>query len=150
MGNGGAALADKYGSSIRGAIIAVYCEHPWIESKFRTNPHLPHGYWEKKENRINLIKELTKELRLSDLGDWYRISLSQIAEWNKYMTVLKRHSLQKLLAEAYPKEKWTSSKLCSNIYNKAASQRWVREMVHILFPDSGLFWAGGSQIHRNF
>ena len=99
-------------------------------------PNLPKGYLENKENRIELIKKLTKDLKIDDLSDWYRVSFSQINEKEKHMIIFKKYSLDKLLSETYPNFEWNSNKLQFR-QGLSASQRWLKLLVKEIFPKSG-------------
>jgi hypothetical protein len=133
---GGYTLLKKYGTSLSKLVMSIYTEFQWDSTRFSTVSKLPTGYWDKKENRVALIKELTEKLHIEDLNDWYRISKAQIYEVHKYMAVFKKVGLEKLLQETFPNHKWNSSQLNFRS-GRNASQRWVKVMVQLLFPLSG-------------
>jgi hypothetical protein len=132
---GGSGLLNQNGGSPSKTVMRIFSEHPWNESNFYTNSKLPDGYWETKSHRINLIHRLTELLKIKDLDDWYRVSLSQINEHHKHMTIFHRYSLLELLQEAYPSNNWEVSKL--QFRAERASQRWLKALVQQLFPESG-------------
>jgi hypothetical protein len=136
MAKGGGGLLDKYGSIRSKMLISVYDSHQWNISYFQTKMQV--HYWEMKERRINLVKELAKKLRVVNLSDWYRISHTQIGEYCNRVGLFRKYPLEKLLAEAYPDFPWDIPRLQSRERNKA-SQRWLMTVVQHLFPNSGNF-----------
>jgi hypothetical protein len=132
--NGGASLLGMYNNSPGRFISSIFNEFPWDSSRFRSK--MPSENWEKKENRVSLIKKLTIELQIRDLEDWYRVSLGQIAEFHSNVAMFRRYPLQELLQEAYPDFQWDDLKLKKLGYSKAA-QWWVKSMVQVLFPSAG-------------
>jgi hypothetical protein len=129
MENGGSSILQKYKGSPSKMLLSIYPNYPWVLEKFRTK--ISEKYWENKNHRIDLIKNLTKKLQISDLNDWARISLLQISQIYGHMDVFKKYPLQQLLVEAFPNFNW-------NLNQKLrSSQRFLRETVQKLFPQSG-------------
>ena len=132
--NGGSGLLSKYGNSPSKLIMSIYSNHEWKQSNFNTK--YPSNYWNNQENRIELMKNLTKKLEIKYLSDWYRISLSQIGNVSKHESIIRKYSLEKLLQEAFPNHEWNISTLKYK-GNIGSSQRQLRVMIEKLFPQSG-------------
>jgi hypothetical protein len=133
--NGGKVLLDKYRNSPSRMIRSVYSEYPW-KNKFKGRTS--ENYWDIKENRINLVNRLAKQLHIGEAEDWYRISLMQIGEINRCMSVFNKYPLEKLLLETYPTIEWNLAELQFKKGTKSA-QWWLQVLVKQLFPQSGNF-----------
>lgn len=134
--NGGSRILDKYKGSPSKLIMSVYTDYKWDPQNFKSRASkMPPGYWENKDNRISMIEHLTKELKIEDLSDWYRVSFSQIAEIHKNMVVFAKYPLEKLLPEAYPNYEWDIISLQN--HRNGASQRWLRATLQQIFPKAG-------------
>src|SRR5262249_47813955 len=102
MENGGCGLLNRYGGSPPKLIMSVYGYYRWNRDNFHVRspcklPKRHQTYWDNKDNRLALISNLTKELKITDLSDWYRISWNQIQEVNQYRIAFQRHPLEKFL-----------------------------------------------------
>jgi hypothetical protein len=75
---GGSKMLEKYGNSPYKFIMSVYPHHEWKESKFKQK--LPNGYWNNRENQIQFLKELGKELGTKSIDDWSVVSAKTIQE----------------------------------------------------------------------
>ena len=88
----------------------------------------------KEMNR--LIQWMEKELEISNLAQWYRISDAQISELISRNAFVQTE-LEKLLQNVYPNHVWDISKLRYKKGTMKASQRILFTTVKQLFPDSG-------------
>ena len=136
--NGGVTLLNKYGSSPSKLVMAVYDTHQWSKDKFQlTVSKLQQEHWESKDNRVAMIKNLGRELKIKDMSDWYRISLSQMKEIEGSSGLLQKYPLEKLIPEAFPDHQWDIGTLQGKGKFVSASQRWMKVKVQELFPKSG-------------
>ena len=112
--------------------MSIYDNYKWNQKRFNLKiSNLPKGFWDNEENRTELIRRLTKDLKVEDLSDWYRVSFSQINEKQKYMIVFKKYSLDKLLSETYPNFEFHS--------NKLQFRQGLRASQRSLFFDNRIF-----------
>eukprot|EP01127_Copromyxa_protea_P017809 TRINITY_DN5486_c0_g1_i1.p1 TRINITY_DN5486_c0_g1~~TRINITY_DN5486_c0_g1_i1.p1 ORF type:complete len:518 (+),score=38.37 TRINITY_DN5486_c0_g1_i1:202-1755(+) len=75
--NHGSTLLRKYGDSLQNALKHTYPEVKWLPWKFSTAPP---GFWENLENRKAYFSWLYNTLSLSNLQDWYNVSVQTIHE----------------------------------------------------------------------
>ena len=136
--NGGVTLLNKYGGSPSKLVMAVYDNHQWNESRFRLTGSKLRNHWENKDNRMAAIWNLGRKLKIKDMNDWYRISLSQMKEIEGSSGLLEKYPLEKLLPEAYPDHQWDIGTLQGKGKFVTASQRWLKAKVEELFPQSGM------------
>ena len=139
--NGGGRLLETFGGLTSKLISSVFVEHPlWLDQSFCSRSRVyPKDYWDNQANRIALMKQLSSQLEIEELEDWYRVSLSQIRRQFKYMTVFKRHPLKSLLPDTFPNHNWDVYKLVFRNGLKA-TQRQLKMTVKQLFPTSGNFF----------
>jgi hypothetical protein len=134
--NRGSGLLEKYNRSPSKLVMSTYFNYPWNTSNF--NRRLSAKHWAKEDNRISVIKSLTQDLRIKNLNEWYRISLSQIANHYQHMKVFREYSLDKLLVAAFPNHSWNSAELIpqryilfqqynSSMYGCAFDSEWYQE-----------------------
>lgn len=87
-------------------------------------------------NSLETVKWLERQLRMVELGDWYRISFGQLQRLIS-STVVNKNTLGKMLQEAYPDHPWDMEKLAVRTGAVRASQRSLLLVVQELFPTSG-------------
>jgi hypothetical protein len=75
--NGGATILRKYGGSPGAALAAAYPEHKWSTWRFQ---QVPAGYWDTvtTDQLHEIIAEVAKELSISQMEHWYRVSMAQL------------------------------------------------------------------------
>ena len=133
--NGGLSLLNKYGGSPSKLVMAVYDTHQWDKMRFRLAGSNERNHWEDRDNRIAAVRSLGKKLKIEDMSDWYRISLSQM---KKIEGLLNKYPLEKLLPETFPHHQWDIALLERKGKFVSASQHWLKVKVSELFPQSGI------------
>jgi hypothetical protein len=137
--HGGASLLHRFNNSPSEALKTIYCEFLWEwKKKEKGFANVQKGYWDIKENRVNLIERIGKELHVKDLDDWYRISYTQIHRVAP-LTAFQKYPLEKILAEVYPNHSWDLFKLKSKRGEMKSSQRMLTVMVQKLFSHSSMY-----------
>jgi hypothetical protein len=102
--HGGSTFLRKHKGHPSELIMSVYHQHHWTHSNFKSK--ISSAHWNHMENRLELVKRLTKDLYIKYPSDWYRISLSQIGKVFRNMWVFQKYPLEVLLLEAYPNHEW--------------------------------------------
>jgi hypothetical protein len=126
--NGGNNLLYSFKNSPRILLTSIYPNHTWISWKFR-NSHLL------EDERMDFVEWLGKELKIRDLDDWYRVSISQV---NKFVWILRQNPLHELLPQVYPQYQWNIAKLQTKAFR--ASQRVLVVQLEKIFPNSGILY----------
>jgi hypothetical protein len=62
---------DKYNGSLALLLANVYPEYDWLPWKFAS---CPPSYWTDEKNQRKFMEWATKELKIDQLSDWYKIS----------------------------------------------------------------------------
>jgi hypothetical protein len=130
--NGGAGLLEYYCNSPMRALQDVYPKYNWLPWKFNK---WKTGFIGEKE-LSSFVGYLTKELKIKDMQDWYRISLNQINKITPNTVVCKLGGISNMLTKVYPQHPWNFHKF-SGIFPIKASQRMLRLCVEEIFPNSG-------------
>lgn len=123
-------MLKMYGDSVSKMLLDVFPDHKWDIWEFSRSPT---GFWEKQRHDargIETIREylesLAKKLQLSDLSDWYNVSINDIG--SKAVGRLKSvGGIHYALMLAYPNHNWEPKRLFSpqreqkrNIYENTA------------------------------
>lgn len=64
-------IKNKYRGSLIKALVAIYPEYSWKIYKFEK---VPNNFWEDKENVMEAIDCIKKELGIKTKEDWQRVS----------------------------------------------------------------------------
>jgi hypothetical protein len=107
----GSGLLQKYNGSIQKTIESIFPEHSWIVWKFR---QVPKGFWNNPIHQADYIEWLSKQLCISHLDDWYRVSYYQIQQLAPITLIIRYHGLVNLLPKIYPHHTWEKSRFSSN------------------------------------
>ncbi len=114
---GGGILRTGYEGSAVGLITALVSRRQWHIWKFTA---VPKGFWDLKQNRIDYLKWLGKELGYKSQEDWYQVCDSRINQ-NFGRGATKRKSLIELLSEPYPRYQWLPWK-----FKRVSSRFWAK------------------------
>eukprot|EP01027_Heterolobosea_sp_BB2_P000282 GEZU01000413.1.p1 GENE.GEZU01000413.1~~GEZU01000413.1.p1 ORF type:complete len:468 (+),score=89.89 GEZU01000413.1:405-1808(+) len=128
---GGSGLLSFFGGSLLRLLRTVYPEHKWQAWKFARI-----GV-DASEDEITLheyIVEMSKELEIKDLDDWYRVSRKQIRKFRGYGFITRNGGLFTVLKKLYPDHPWDANKFFAR--QKKADQRWLLLTAKRLFPDT--------------
>ncbi len=124
----GGILRTGYEGSAVGLITALVPRRQWHVWKFTV---VPKGFWDLKQNRIDYLKWLGKELGYKSQEDWYQVCDSRINQ-NLGRGATKRKSLIELLSELYPRYQWlpwkfkrVSSRFWSKRENRLDYMKWL-------------------------
>jgi hypothetical protein len=91
-------------------------------------------FWEDPGNVEKFVKFLGKELEISQLEDWYRVSLMQIKKVTP-VTLFKLKNLGQVLKETFPEHSWEDEKF--NL--KKSAQRILSLRLGSIFPSDKKF-----------
>lgn len=113
-------------SSPRKLITSVYPQYPWNNLRFSTKR--PRNFWNDSANRLRVIQNLTKVLKIKEWEDWYRVSHKDIiAVGAQGLLGRKDRSLSKLIASLLPDYPWDARKFKTyrpdNYWQKESSKR---------------------------
>ena len=121
----------KYGHSPSKLLKAVYPEHKWDLSKFKT---VPFGYWNVKENQKNFMDDLGKQLGFESMQDWYQLTFETlISKQGRGLLEKYGSSPSKLLQSVYPEHPWVEW-----MFRKVPNKYWDIEENEKRFLD----WLG--------
>eukprot|EP01114_Cavostelium_apophysatum_P017295 TRINITY_DN5106_c0_g1_i2.p1 TRINITY_DN5106_c0_g1~~TRINITY_DN5106_c0_g1_i2.p1 ORF type:complete len:690 (-),score=185.35 TRINITY_DN5106_c0_g1_i2:125-2194(-) len=108
---GGSGLVKRFRSHIY-ALLNLYPNEEWTVHRFK---HLPHNYWESKDNQRTFIEEIAKRLDVKHWEEWYTIKVSDFVECGG-AGILNHYggSLLKALAAVYPSHPWRMDRVFSD------------------------------------
>jgi hypothetical protein len=132
---GGGGLLKFYDNSLLKILISVYPNHNWLRWKFGG---FNTEYWEDKQNLRDVVDWISKELRISSLEDWYRVSQTQIEKIAPLSSLFYSKGLSMILTEVYPDYQWDLKKLEDRKIPIKSSQRMLTIFVREFFPNSGI------------
>lgn len=129
-------LVSYYKDSVSNALLELYPEFNWDMSQFR---RIGASFADADESSVSqsarargLAESLAVALKVSDLEDWYRVSVTQRQQMRKGLRMkISTPSLAALLTKAYPEHSWDLSKLSKK--NKRAEQRALLTTVRKMF-----------------
>ena len=127
--HGGKQLLYKYGGSPSKLVQSVYSDQEWFIWKFG---RVPKGYVERfssdKVECLRIAQDLTKQLQIKELEEWYRVSCEQIGR------IIRGYNVSKILPMVYPEHSWENkmfSKVTfrsqTSVYQKKRNQFRNRE-----------------------
>jgi hypothetical protein len=129
-------INDKYYGSPSKLIQSVYPSHEWLIWRFDI---VPKGYWNSLENQKQFMKWLEKKLHISNVKEWYRISMGDITRFSS-RSLVDNYSLAHLLSTIYPNHAWNLEKLANfRKFSMKSSQRILLVTIQEIFPLSGEF-----------
>ena len=111
--NRGKTLLKQYNFSITNLLSTSFPEHDW---KNFENRRREQGFWNSPENQRKYLDYLFKELKLTSLDDWSKVSRKELKKY-KPSGLLKHYSNNLSLAVSvlYPEHQW---KTLPRIHNK--------------------------------
>jgi len=102
------------------ALSSIYPESRWLPWRFSsTRPQIT--CWDGKYDS-DFLNDITKQLRISKLDNWYRISREDLSKCHAETFLKKRGGLVTFLSKSYPHHKWDREKF-SNRQKK--SSQWI-------------------------
>ena len=96
---GGSGLLSRYGNSPSKVLLSLYPNHNWMMWKFE---RVPSGFWDSAKNKKLFLDWLSKELKLKQLDDWYRISVQEIRRMAPATPFRKYGGMTSVITNAYP------------------------------------------------
>jgi hypothetical protein len=94
----GAHLLTRYQTSPIKALQTIYSQHIWLPWKFA---RVSTGFWEDIGNQKKFVEWLGKQLNVTSMEGWYRVSLRQIRKWAP-TTAFQYNGFGTLLKNTYP------------------------------------------------
>eukprot|EP01118_Nematostelium_gracile_P015833 TRINITY_DN641_c0_g1_i4.p1 TRINITY_DN641_c0_g1~~TRINITY_DN641_c0_g1_i4.p1 ORF type:complete len:268 (-),score=42.41 TRINITY_DN641_c0_g1_i4:35-838(-) len=105
---GGGLLNQKYHGSPSKMILSILTEHKWDLQKF---VHTPRGAWQDPKVRKEMMEHLTRELKIVQMKDWYRVTQVQICEKGGRRLLTKYDgSPAKMIMSELPHHPWNLKK----------------------------------------
>lgn len=130
MDHGGSILRH-FSNSPMIALMKVYPEHNWVSWKFNKAAK---GVWNSSDNIKQFLSELSQQLSIQTLDDWYRVDKTQLEKMGAITLRKKYKGLYSLLKEQYPHHPWDRKRF----YQAAKKgQRWLAITVKKMFPNEG-------------
>ena len=130
--NGGKKIVMEY-NSLYYALKDAFPDYPWVYSKFSKESWNEERKSFQEPEQTKLIKWMGKELLITSLEDWYRVSRKQI--YNLVPSHLMEFSqLKQYLKNAYPEHSWDDQKFQRMWNSTNSSQRHLLVTVKKLFP----------------
>jgi hypothetical protein len=68
---GGSSLLSVHKGSFSRLLSEVYPNYDWLPWRF---PQCPQKYWDKVDNQRKFMGWATKELKIKEMSDWYKVS----------------------------------------------------------------------------
>jgi len=135
-------MNKKYGGSPSSAIMTTYPEYNWKSWKFSSTPK---NYWKKRENIVEFMEHVAKELNIRKLDDWYGVSRAQLIQFRPMRRLMTIHGggLLKVLAFLHPNFPWDFSRNNFTSTRGGKTQGLVSNFIQELFPHS-------TDLHFNF
>eukprot|EP01118_Nematostelium_gracile_P004886 TRINITY_DN15820_c0_g1_i1.p1 TRINITY_DN15820_c0_g1~~TRINITY_DN15820_c0_g1_i1.p1 ORF type:complete len:269 (+),score=66.23 TRINITY_DN15820_c0_g1_i1:109-807(+) len=128
--NGGKLVLEKYDDILFRLLSNVYPNHDWIIWKF---DRIPIQVWRSKKDFSSAIHYIEKELRLTALDDWYRVSTHEIDRLVP-LKLFEDHPIEKALQETYPHHLWDHDRLKTKSNNMRSAQRNLRTLIENIYP----------------
>ena len=98
---------------------------------------LPIGYWNRyRDDKFELVKWLSSELKINNLDDWYRVSSEQILRIAPLRGLLNSGNFALLLKNTYPDHNWVMEKLQGLWFSDILR---LTKALNKLFPK--IFWS---------
>jgi len=113
------------------ALVTIYPEFDWVVWKFNS----PHRFWKsyKGEKDVNFLHQISKCLSISNLDEWYRVSIMDLCRSGARHFVKIRGGLLNLLSKTFPQHNWNKDKFLGQ---KKSSQWNLYKVVQQIFPPS--------------
>jgi len=123
-------LQRYYNGSLVCALLSVYPEYNWLPWKFS---HLkrPDNIWGDQYD-VALLSDIAKQLGVSKLTDWYRVSKGDLLNCNAGTFLMKRGGLMKVLSLVFPNFLWDQDKFLQR--QKRTSQWWLYKILKEILP----------------
>lgn len=113
------------------ALSDLFPKHDWDVASCRR--HAPAGYWASADNVRTFVAKLAKELRVTDMDQWYRVSAAQVCTVPGGSGLLQRMRLMDALRLTYPNEEWDEVRFSKKAKKSMQWQLW--NTVSSLYPD---------------
>jgi hypothetical protein len=92
--------------------------------------------WKTRESTKRFFDDAAKVLHISDLSNWYRISITQLKRCGGGGMLGSFDSLGHALQFAFPEFHWDLSKF--SLKGKKSSQRWLLVQMKLLLPTANI------------
>jgi len=121
------------------ALLSIYPDFDWTIWKFNiirnglwnNEKHCNKGFfledfWKNYRGEFDttFLSEIENALKISNLDEWYRVSLKDVSHAGAIGCVNNRGGLKKLLQDVYPNHNWQAEKF-SDKQKKKSSQWWL-------------------------
>lgn len=99
---GGGGLLHYYNYSLVGMLKDIHPEFNWLQFV-----QVSQWFWDKRQNKIDCLIWLEKELNIQQAEDWYNITVKQVIESGgaEFMTNYN-NSISNMLNDMYPEFNW--------------------------------------------
>lgn len=137
---GGSGLIDKFQNSPSNMIMSVLPEHSWDLRKFNRKSI---DTWGDMSSQRNLMSQLTRDLNIKQIEDWYNVTNAQISEKGgggllsgRYqsspskmiMSILADHDWDPQKFKSRPKRTWNEMKSQQDFLNEMAKELKIVKM----------------------
>jgi hypothetical protein len=85
---GGNPILEKHANSLPLALSTAYPGYDWLPWKF-DHFRVPSNYWDDVKNKIKFLDFASKELKIKELSDWYKIT-SKVLLFETFLMTIKR------------------------------------------------------------
>ena len=69
---GGAGILNKYDDSMLKLLTSIFPEHIWLPWKFK---RISNGFWNNHDSKKQFMQWVSKELKINEMKDWYKVSI---------------------------------------------------------------------------
>jgi hypothetical protein len=131
---GGKNLLLFHGGSLRASLAFTYPDYDWQNWRF---PRVSRGYWDNIQNVKISLEWIGQQLKVSNLEDWYRVSVQEINQLGGSTPLMKYGGKAQLLKAVYPNYSWNLTKFAEENAHKA--QKYLEASLKQLFPSEDIF-----------
>lgn len=110
----------------------VFTDHYWAPWKFKSST-VPRKWWEDKNNQLEFMKDLMKQLGYKSLTDCYNITAQQIAQHGGHRLLsLYKSSPAEIMTTLFPQHQWDKWKFTRSPklwWKKSSDQRQLMDRL---------------------
>jgi hypothetical protein len=134
----GSSVLAQYGGSLHTALSSVYPEATWdalIWSK------VPKNYWKEIQHRRKYFDDISKQLHIQKLEDWYNISFRRALQCRGVAWIVNEYyqgSLRRALVDVYPEMQWQPWKFTPMPKHIWKEPQVVRSYLHEISTQFGV------------
>jgi hypothetical protein len=114
----------RFYGSLSSALVAIYPQHNWNSNKFYPS------YWKSVENQRQRLDQLSDELGIRHLDDWYTVTNQQLNQKAPFVRMFYE-SRYEALKNIYPEHEWNELQFIGISWQQKESKvkEWLNLMI---------------------